>query len=65
MLESAGDLLEPGTRIFLSVTAEDREGSLRLTAERVKTLGGMGLDVVSSGGLIHQARWADLSLKLH
>jgi nicotinate-nucleotide pyrophosphorylase (carboxylating) len=41
------------------------EASGNMTAERVATLGGMGLDVVSSGGLIHQARWADLSLKLH
>jgi len=40
------------------------EASGNMTAERVATLGGMGLDVVSSGGLIHQARWADLSLKL-
>ena len=41
------------------------EASGNMTAERVRTLAGMGLDVVSSGGLIHQATWADLSLKLH
>ncbi len=40
------------------------EASGNMTAERVRSLAGMGLDVVSSGGLIHQARWADLSLKL-
>lgn len=40
------------------------EASGNMTPARVAGLGGMGLDVVSAGGLIHQAVWADLSLKL-
>ena len=38
VLESADHLLETGTRVFLSVTAEEREGNLRLTAEKVTSL---------------------------
>ena len=38
------------------------EASGNMTAERIAGLGGIGLDQVSIGGLIHQARWVDLSL---
>ncbi|RFB06337.1 DNA polymerase III subunit alpha [Parvularcula marina] len=38
VLEASEDLLQPGTRIFLSVTAEENEGSLRMTAEKIKNL---------------------------
>lgn len=38
------------------------EASGNMTAERVAGLAGLGLDYVSAGGLIHQARWVDLSL---
>ncbi len=40
------------------------EVSGNITAERLPRLAEMGVDIVSIGGLIHQARWADLSLKL-
>ncbi len=40
------------------------EVSGNITAERLPVLAELGVDVVSIGGLIHQARWADLSLKL-
>jgi nicotinate-nucleotide pyrophosphorylase (carboxylating) len=40
------------------------EVSGNVTAERLPRLAALGVDVVSIGGLIHQARWADLSLKL-
>lgn len=38
------------------------EASGNMTAERMKRIAALGLDLVSMGGLIHQARWADLSL---
>ncbi len=40
------------------------EASGNITAERIAGLCALDLDVVSSGGLIHQARWADLSMKV-
>jgi len=40
------------------------EASGNMTAERIATLHGVGLDVVSVGGLIHHADWADLSLRV-
>ena len=40
------------------------EASGNVTAERLPGLAALGLDVVSMGGLIHQARWVDLSMKL-
>ncbi len=40
------------------------EASGNMTAERIGRIAGIGLDFVSAGGLIHQARWADLSLKV-
>lgn len=40
------------------------EASGNMTAERIARISGIGLDFVSAGGLIHQARWADLSLKI-
>lgn len=40
------------------------EASGNITPERLRGLRGLGLDYASAGGLIHQARWADLSLKL-
>jgi nicotinate-nucleotide pyrophosphorylase (carboxylating) len=40
------------------------EASGNMNAERMKAIAAIGLDVVSMGGLIHQARWADLSLDL-
>jgi len=40
------------------------EASGNMSAERVARLAGIGLDVVSAGALIHQARWVDLSLKV-
>lgn len=38
------------------------EASGNMTGERMKRIAAFGLDYVSMGGLIHQARWADLSL---
>lgn len=40
------------------------EASGNMDAERIARIRDFGLDVVSVGGLIHQARWADLSLKV-
>jgi nicotinate-nucleotide pyrophosphorylase (carboxylating) len=40
------------------------EASGNMTAERLRRLAGIGIDQVSMGGLIHQARWADLSMRV-
>lgn len=40
------------------------EASGNMTAARLPALEALGIDVVSIGGLIHQARWVDLSMKL-
>jgi len=40
------------------------EASGNMNAERVARLAEIGVDVVSAGALIHQARWVDLSLKV-
>jgi len=40
------------------------EASGNITPERIAAIRDLGLDVVSAGGLIHQARWVDLSLRL-
>lgn len=39
------------------------EASGNMTAERLPALADIGIDIVSIGGLIHQATWADLSMK--
>jgi nicotinate-nucleotide pyrophosphorylase (carboxylating) len=39
------------------------EASGNMSPERIERIRGLKLDVVSAGGLIHQARWVDLSLK--
>lgn len=38
------------------------EASGNITPERIVRIRDLGLDVVSSGGLIHQSRWVDLSM---
>lgn len=40
------------------------EASGGMTAGRLPRLDGIGLDRVSMGGLIHQARWVDLSMRV-
>lgn len=40
------------------------EASGNITPERIARINHIGLDLVSAGGLIHQARWVDLSLSL-
>ncbi len=40
------------------------EASGNMNAERIARLSGLGLDLVSMGGLVHQARWADLSMEI-
>jgi nicotinate-nucleotide pyrophosphorylase (carboxylating) len=40
------------------------EASGNMTVERISRIRAFGLDFVSVGGLIHQATWADLSLKV-
>ncbi len=40
------------------------EASGNMDAERIGKLAESGLDMVSMGGLIHQARWSDLSLRV-
>lgn len=38
------------------------EASGNMSPERIARIRDLGLDLISAGGLIHQARWADLSL---
>ena len=40
------------------------EASGNMDADRIERISGIGVDVVSMGGLIHQATWADLSMKI-
>jgi nicotinate-nucleotide pyrophosphorylase (carboxylating) len=40
------------------------EASGNMNPERIARIRGIGLDVVSAGGLIHQATWVDLSLQM-
>lgn len=40
------------------------EASGNMTRDRIEAIQNLGLDVISMGGLIHQARWADLSMKI-
>ena len=40
------------------------EASGNMNRERLLRIQDFGLDVVSMGGLIHQATWADLSMKM-
>lgn len=40
------------------------EASGNMNRERLLRIQDFGIDVVSMGGLIHQARWADLSMKM-
>ncbi len=40
------------------------EASGNMDAERIAGLADSGLDLVSMGGLVHQARWVDLSLRI-
>lgn len=42
VLSAAEEFLEPGERLFLSVTAEEREGALRLTGEAIRRLDDTG-----------------------
>ena len=39
------------------------EASGNMDRERILEIQDIGIDVVSMGGLIHQATWADLSMK--
>lgn len=40
------------------------EASGNMDAERIAKIRDLGLDLVSVGGLVHQSRWVDLSLRL-
>lgn len=40
------------------------EASGNITPERIAAIRHLGLDLVSAGGLVHQAVWADLSMKV-
>jgi nicotinate-nucleotide pyrophosphorylase (carboxylating) len=40
------------------------EASGNMSAERIARIRAFGLDFVSMGGLVHQARWADLSMRI-
>ncbi len=40
------------------------EASGNIDVQRIREIRDLGLDVASSGGLIHQARWVDLSLEI-
>ena len=78
-LDEAREAVEAGADVVMLDNMDDAQvaealGELRgralfevsgnITAERLPMLSRLGVDVVSIGGLIHQARWADLSLKL-
>jgi nicotinate-nucleotide pyrophosphorylase (carboxylating) len=41
------------------------EASGNMNPQRISELRGLDLDVISAGGLIHQATWVDLSLTVH
>ncbi len=57
---------DPTLREAVSITAGRArlEASGNMTAERIRRLVGIGVDQVSMGGLIHQARWADVSMRV-
>jgi nicotinate-nucleotide pyrophosphorylase (carboxylating) len=40
------------------------EASGNMNPERIARIKGFGMDFVSAGGLVHQARWVDLSMKV-
>ena len=40
------------------------EASGNINPQRIERIKNVGLDVISAGGLIHQARWVDLSMKI-
>lgn len=40
------------------------EASGNMSAERLPRIANLGLDLVSMGGLVHQARWVDLSMEI-
>lgn len=40
------------------------EASGNMTPERIAAIRDLGLDMVSAGGLIHQARWVDVSMSI-
>jgi len=78
-LDEAREAVQAGADVVMLDNMDDRqvaeamdelrgqalfEVSGNITAERLPILAALGVDVVSIGGLIHQARWADLSLKL-
>ena len=48
---------DQGQRVLL-------EASGNMTKERILEMEDIGIDIVSMGGLIHQATWSDLSLKI-
>lgn len=56
-----GQLAEAVKRVAGRVVTE---ASGNMTAERIRGLRDLGLDRVSMGGLIHQARWVDMGLEL-
>jgi len=58
------DMLREAVRRARAARPVVLEASGNMTAERVARLADIGLDVVSAGALIHQARWVDLSLKV-
>jgi nicotinate-nucleotide pyrophosphorylase (carboxylating) len=40
------------------------EASGNMDGDRIARLADSGLDLVSMGGLVHQARWVDLSMRI-
>ena len=58
-------MLEKAVAVARSVNPKAvLEASGNITPERIAGIKDLGLDVVSAGGLIHQAVWADLSMKV-
>jgi len=66
LLDNMNDeLLQEAVRVARSIRPEVvLEASGNITPERIARIRDFGLDVVSSGGLIHQARWVDLSMRI-
>lgn len=63
MLDNMSDI-ELKQAIELAAGRVMIEASGNMTGERIRRIQHLGIDVVSMGGLIHQATWADLSMKI-
>ncbi|MEZ4236747.1 MAG: carboxylating nicotinate-nucleotide diphosphorylase [Myxococcota bacterium] len=58
------DTLQEAVRRARAARPVILEASGNMNVARIERIRGFGIDLVSVGGLVHQARWADLSLKV-